>query len=92
VYWVFGHQQGAWKSTGSRRAEVTWLHFRIDPNEPLPQGYGRVDAEMEFESDCESMDGTLDLRMYGFLEDPLDRTDGVLWVPDLGFTGRRINP
>ena len=41
-FWVFGHQQGAWESAGSKRAKVTWLHFRIDPDAALPKVTGEL--------------------------------------------------
>ena len=55
--------------------------------------YGRVDAELEFGSACESLTGTLDVWVYEPTEDPLDRTTGGTPYPEtLSFTGRRVNP
>lgn len=87
---IFSHQQGAWVSTGSNKAKATWLDF---PTAPAAHSYARVDAELTFGSDCESMTGTFDVWLYLPSEDPLDRTTGGEQVIyDRPFAGRRVNP
>lgn len=88
----FSHAQGAWRQTGVKTVKATWLDFNFDPYTEVPEGYGRIEADLIFGSDCDTFSGTLDLRLYGSLEDPLDPTEGFLALDDLSFSGRRINP
>ena len=87
----FSHLQGSWKSKGDT-ANVTLLNITINPSATTPLGYGRVDAELTFGENCESTTGTYDVRLYGPLEDPLDRTIGTLVTDGAELEGRRINP
>ena len=50
---------------------------------------GRVDISMEFDHDCETMVGTLELRWFSPGEDPLDPSDGTLIGTDT-FEGWRV--
>jgi hypothetical protein len=88
----FSHAQGAWRQTGLRTAKATWLDFNFDPYASAPAGYARIDADLVFGSNCETFSGTLDLRLYGSSDDPLDPSGGSLALDDLSFSGRRINP
>ena len=87
------HQQGAWVSAGSKRAEATWLNFTLGLGEQFPLGYARVDAELEFDTDCESLTGTLDVWLYESDENPLDKTTGGEQIVfNQAFDGQRIIP
>jgi hypothetical protein len=92
IFLGFSHAQGAWEQTGVRTASATWLDISFDANAGTPAGYARVDADLVFSSDCETLSGTLDLRIYAPTEDPLDTTGTSPVIIDLPFTGRRINP
>lgn len=88
----FSHEQGAWTHTVERQARATFIDLTFDPNGPLPAGYARIDANLAFADGCDSLDGTLDIRVYGESGDPLDPTGGFQIADDIPFTGRRINP
>jgi len=88
----FSHEQGAWINTGERQARATFIDLTFDPNGALPVGYARADATLAFAVGCDSLTGTLDLRVYSSIGDPLDPTGGFLIGDDIPFTGRRVNP
>jgi hypothetical protein len=92
VFIGFSHEQGAWINTGDRQARATFINLTFNPNGSLPAGYARIDATLAFEEGCDSLSGTLDLRVYGSSGDPLDPNGGFQIGNDVPFTGRRVNP
>ena len=92
IFLGFSHQQGAWRHAGANQAKATWLDFSFNPTASTPAGYARIDADLFFDNGCDTLTGTLGLRLYGPSDDPLDPAAGFPVGDDILFTGRRINP
>lgn len=88
----FGSQIGNWEIVDDDpvAARATYLNFIFDPGAFPPVLIGRVDISMEFDPSCETIHGTVELRLYDEADDPLDPSAGILINDDGTFQGRRI--
>jgi hypothetical protein len=70
-------------------AEVTYFDFVFDPVSVVPLLVARVDISIVFGDDCETIEGALELRLFGPQGDPLDPSSSPV-VSQSTFEGRRV--
>jgi hypothetical protein len=87
---AFGDQQGAWQKTGMREITANVLDFNFNLSDGVQTGVTRSRWVVEFDSDFEALEGTVEVEIFAPDQNPLHPTEPPFFTLSSTFEGQRV--